>query len=89
LATSVGPSCIRLNQSAIRPQRQQLPKIKQEHKDIFSKVQNHLVEHYHIPRTQAIYEEYSEHLVNYISDSYLSPLSYRDKLVTLEQAQFV
>jgi hypothetical protein len=31
----LGPACIRLNQSAIRPPCQQLAKIKDEHKDIY------------------------------------------------------
>ncbi|CAF4778156.1 unnamed protein product, partial [Rotaria socialis] len=39
---SLGPSYIRVNQSAIRPKCQQETEIKNEHKDIYSKVENHL-----------------------------------------------
>ncbi|CAF1676916.1 unnamed protein product, partial [Rotaria magnacalcarata] len=37
---SLGPSYIRLNQSAIRPKCQQEAEIKNQHKDIYSKVEN-------------------------------------------------
>ncbi|CAF4919969.1 unnamed protein product, partial [Rotaria magnacalcarata] len=36
------PSCIRLNQSAIRPRKQQEILIKKEHKNIDQKVVHHL-----------------------------------------------
>ncbi|CAF5175679.1 unnamed protein product, partial [Rotaria magnacalcarata] len=36
---SLGPSYIRLNQSAIRPKCQQETEIKNQHKDIYSKVE--------------------------------------------------
>ncbi|CAF4828480.1 unnamed protein product, partial [Rotaria socialis] len=39
---SLGPSCIRLNQSAIRPRKQQEILIKKEHKNIDQKVVHHL-----------------------------------------------
>ncbi|CAF1689625.1 unnamed protein product, partial [Adineta ricciae] len=40
---SLGPSYIRLNQSVIRPVKQQKVQIKNQHKDIYSKVENYLV----------------------------------------------
>ncbi|CAF4172536.1 unnamed protein product [Rotaria sordida] len=87
---SLGPSYIRLNQSAIRPKSQQLTGIKDEHKDIYKKVENHLVEKPHcIPRTKPIFKEYSNHLLDYLNHSYFTPLPYKDQLQTLEQAQIV
>ncbi|CAM4989001.1 unnamed protein product, partial [Rotaria socialis] len=41
-STKKCPSYIRVNQSAIRPKCQQETEIKNEHKDIYSKVENHL-----------------------------------------------
>ncbi|CAF1289522.1 unnamed protein product [Rotaria sordida] len=87
---SLGPSYIRLNQSAIRPKSQQLTGIKDEHKDIYKKVENHLVEKPHcIPRTKPIFKEYSNHLLDYLNHSYFTPLPYKDQLQALEQAQIV
>ena len=82
-----GPSCIRLNQSAIRPQHQQDTQIKADHHDIYHKVQNHLVEYPHcIPRTTPIFKQYSDQLLDYLNQCYSTPLSYKDQLQTLEQA---
>ncbi|CAF1648303.1 unnamed protein product [Rotaria magnacalcarata] len=85
---SLGPSYIRLNQSAIRPKCQQETEIKNQHKDIYSKVENHLTGHPHrIPRSNAIFKQYSDHLLNYLNLIYFSPLSYKDQLISREQAQ--
>jgi hypothetical protein len=86
----LGPACIRLNQSAIRPQCQQETEIKNEHKDFYGKVEKHLTDYPHrIPRTKPIFQQYSNHLFQQLSHSYATPLSYKDQLVTLEQAHTV
>ena len=41
----LGPSCIRLNQSATRPRKQQQVELVKIHKDIFQKVRSHMAEH--------------------------------------------
>ena len=85
-----GPSCIRLNQSAIRPRSQQATEIKDEHKDIYKKVENHLVERSHfIPRTKPVFQQYSHHLLDCLNHCYSTPLSYKDQLMSLEQAQIL
>jgi hypothetical protein len=86
----LGPACIRLNQSAIRPQCQQETEIKNEHKDIYGKVEKHLTDYPHrIPRTVPMFKQYSNHLDEHLHHSYATPLSYKDQLLTLEQAQTV
>ncbi|CAF1477135.1 unnamed protein product [Rotaria sordida] len=84
---SLGPSCIRSNQSAVRPRKQQETELSNEHKAISSKVQNHLVEHHHIPRTLPILKEYSNHLHQYLNQCYFAPLSYKDRIQALKQIQ--
>ncbi|CAF2143501.1 unnamed protein product [Rotaria magnacalcarata] len=87
---SLGPSYIRLNQSAIRPKCQQETEIKNQHKDIYSKVENHLTGHPHrIPRNNTIFKQYSDHLLAYLNQIYVSPLSYKDQLMSREQAQIL
>ncbi|CAF1369208.1 unnamed protein product [Adineta steineri] len=87
---SLGPSYIRLNQSAIRPQVQQQAVIKDEHEDICKKVKNNLINKPHcIPRSNPIFTEYSNHLLNYLNQCYSSPLPYKVQLQTLEQAQIL
>ncbi|CAF4424970.1 unnamed protein product, partial [Rotaria magnacalcarata] len=82
------PSYIRVNQSAIRPKCQQETEIKNEHKDIYSKVENHLTDYPHrIPRNNPIFKQYSDHLLDYLNQSYFTPLSYKDQLKSLERAQ--
>ncbi|CAF3852581.1 unnamed protein product [Rotaria magnacalcarata] len=87
---SLGPSYIRVNQSAIRPKCQQETEIKNEHKDVYSKVENHLTDYPHrIPRNNTIFKQYSDHLLDYLNQSYLTPLSYKDQLKSLERAQIL
>ncbi|CAM4828303.1 unnamed protein product, partial [Rotaria magnacalcarata] len=87
---SFGPSYIRVNQSAIRPKCQQETEIKNQHKDIYSKVENHLTGYPHlIPRNNAIFKQYSDHLLDYLNQSYFTPLSYKDQLISREQAQIL
>ncbi|CAM4787294.1 unnamed protein product [Rotaria magnacalcarata] len=74
---SLGSSYIRVNQSAIRPKCQQETEIKNQHKDIYSKVENHLTGYPH------------HHLLDYLNQSYFTPLSYRDQLKSLERADIV
>ncbi len=85
----IGPSCIRLNQSALRPRKQQEIQIKNEHKDISIKVQNHLVERHHIQRRQPIFQEYSNQLLHHLHHCYFAPLPYKDHIQAQEQAQIV
>ncbi|CAF1383311.1 unnamed protein product [Adineta steineri] len=81
------PSYIRTNQSAIRPRKQQEIEIKNEHKDILSKVQNNLTEYHHVPRTHAIFEEYANQLFNYLNSCYFTPVPYKDHIEAREQSQ--
>ena len=85
----IGPSCIRSNQSANRPRKQQEIEIKNEHKNIFTKVQNYLVEHHHIPRTIPIFKRYSDQLLDYFNHCYFAPLSYEDQKQSLQQTATV
>ncbi|CAF3776931.1 unnamed protein product, partial [Rotaria socialis] len=85
---SLGPSYIRVNQSAIRPKCQQETEIKNQHKVIYSKVENHLNGFPHrIPRNNTTFKQYSDHLLDYLNQSYFTPLSYKDQLKSLEQAE--
>jgi hypothetical protein len=85
-----GPSDIRSNQSAIRPQCQQVTEIETEHKDMYTKVKNHLIEHPHRMRKEnQLFTQYSDHLLDYLNHAYATPLSYKDQLDTLEQAQII
>ncbi|CAF1297315.1 unnamed protein product [Adineta steineri] len=85
----LGPSCIRLNQNALRPRKQQEIQIKNEHNDILNKVQNNLIEYCHIPRTNSIFREYSNQILDYFHHSYLTRLSYKDRIQAQEQKQIV
>jgi Na+/phosphate symporter len=64
--------------------------VKAEHTDIYNKVKNHLVSPPHrIPRQNPIFDQYSNHLLDYLHHCYSTPLSYKDQLQTLEQAQIM
>ncbi|CAF4735003.1 unnamed protein product, partial [Rotaria socialis] len=85
---SLGPSCIRLNQSAIRPRKQQEILIKKEHKNIDQKVVHHLTSQpNNIPLKSRILKTYSDDLLNYFNHSYFSPLTYKNEIQALEQAR--
>ncbi|CAF4734617.1 unnamed protein product [Rotaria magnacalcarata] len=87
---SLGPPYIRVNQSAIRSKYQQETEIKNQHKDIYSKVENHLTEYPHrIPRNNTIFKQYSHHLLDYLNQSYFTPISYKDQLISREQAHIL
>ncbi|CAF4964931.1 unnamed protein product [Rotaria sp. Silwood1] len=84
---SLGPSFIRLNQSAIRPRDQQEVQIAKEHKKINDAVQHHLISPPHrVPLTSLILTTYSNELLNYFNHSYFAPISYQDQLRAIEQA---
>ncbi|CAF1431427.1 unnamed protein product [Rotaria sordida] len=83
----LGPSVIRLNQSAIRPVEQQEAEIKNEHKEIVKKVQGHLIEHHGIPSKSSAFAEYSNEVLNHFNRSYFTPLSCKAHIEALEQAQ--
>ncbi|CAF1513853.1 unnamed protein product, partial [Rotaria magnacalcarata] len=76
---TVGPSCIRIDQSAICPRHQQEIAIRKDHKSIYDKVRSHLNEHYFVPMTATILKQYSNQLLHDLNLSYFSPLSYNDQ----------
>ena len=78
-----------MNQSVLRPRKQQEIEIKNEHKDISTKVQNTLVEHHHVPRTHPIFQEYSNQLLSYMQQCYFAPIPYKDQIQAKEQALIV
>ncbi|CAF3424348.1 unnamed protein product, partial [Rotaria socialis] len=86
---SFGPSCIRINQSAIRPRHQQEIAIQKDHKSIYDKVGHHLNEHYFVPMTATILKQYSNQLLHDLNRSYFSPLTYNDQTLALKQAKKV
>ncbi|CAF4603016.1 unnamed protein product [Rotaria socialis] len=78
---SLGPSCIRLNQSAIRPRKQQEIHIKKEHTNIDQKVIHHLTSQPHnMPLKSRILKTYSDDLLSYFNHSYFSPLTYKNEI---------
>ena len=84
----LGPSFIRLNQSATRPQEQQQSEIKQLHKDIFDKIQAYLMAPpYPIPRNNPLFKQFSERLLTYLKQSYSTPQPYKDQLQAQHQAR--
>ncbi|CAM2708160.1 unnamed protein product [Rotaria socialis] len=85
----LGPSCIRINQSAIRPRHQQEIAIQKDHKSVYDKVGHHLNEHYFVPMTATILKQYSNQLLHDLNRSYFSPLSYHDQILALKQAKKV
>jgi hypothetical protein len=85
----LGSSCIRLNQSALRPEKQQKAEIRDEHKDISNKVQNDLVKYHKVKRTISIFPQYSNQLLEYLNRGYFTPLSYKDHIQAFEQLKLV
>ncbi|CAF2788571.1 unnamed protein product [Rotaria sp. Silwood2] len=84
---SLGPSFIRLNQSAIRPRDQQEILIEKEHKQINDKVEDHLISPpHHVPLQSLVLKTYSKDLLNYFNRSYFAPISYQDHVRAIEQA---
>ncbi|CAF3366965.1 unnamed protein product [Rotaria socialis] len=86
---TAGPSCIRINQSAIRHRHQQEIAIQKDHQSIYDKVRSHLNEHYFVPMTATILKQYSNQLLHDLNLSYFSPLSYNDQTLALKQARKV
>ena len=83
----MGSPYIRLNQSTVRPKCQQETEIKSQHKDIYLKVENHLAGYpHHMPRNNAIFKQYSDHLLDYLNDTYFTSLSYNNQLISREKA---
>ncbi|CAF4162449.1 unnamed protein product, partial [Rotaria sordida] len=83
---SLGPSYIRLNQNAIRPEKQQLKELEKEHKEIYQKVELNLIKNQGIPLTVPIFKRYSTNLLNSLRHYYLTPLSYKDQIEAQQQA---
>ncbi|CAF3630091.1 unnamed protein product [Rotaria socialis] len=53
-------------------------------------IENRLTGYPHlIPRSDAILKQYSDHLLDYLNQSYFTPLSYKDQLISREQAQIL
>ncbi|CAF3437083.1 unnamed protein product [Rotaria socialis] len=75
---SLGPSCIRLNQSAIRPRKQQEIHIKKEHTNIDQKVIHHLTSQPHnMPLKSRILKTYSDDLLTHL---YFNPKTHKDDI---------
>ena len=85
-STPLGPSSIRPNQSATRSRKQQEVEVAVLHKEILMKVRDHLFENQRMPMTSPILKRYSDHLLQYLNQCYLTPLSYRDHIQAQEQA---
>ncbi|CAF4547632.1 unnamed protein product [Rotaria socialis] len=86
---SFGPSCIRINQSAIRPRHQQEIAIQKDYKSIYDKVGHHLSEHYFVPMTATILKQHSNQLLHNLNLSYFLPLSYHDQILAFNEAKLV
>ena len=77
----LGPSYIRVNQSAIRSQKQQEIEIQHEHDDIHGKVKKQLVEYPpYISTGNVIFQMYSNELLVYLQQAYFTPLSFKDHI---------
>ncbi len=84
----LGPSFIRLNQSATRPLKQQQSEIIQLHKDRSDKVQSYLIAPpYRIPMKNPLFKQFSDRLLTYLQQSYSTPQPYKDQLQAQEQAK--
>ncbi len=86
MSFNLGPSFIRLNQSAIRPHKQQIKELEKEHKEIYKKVQSNLIQSQGIPMKAPIFQQYSTNLHNYLQHCYFTPLSYKDRIQAEQQA---
>jgi len=84
---NLGPSYIRLNQSVIRPHKQQLKEIEKEYKEIYKKVELNLIRNQGIPLGASVFKQYSTNLHDYFHHCYFAPLSYNDQIQAKEQAQ--
>ncbi|CAF1513675.1 unnamed protein product [Adineta ricciae] len=83
---SLGPSFIRLNQTACRPQDQQKIEIENQYKDITQKVRKHLTSYPHlVPFTSPYFKQYEHHLRIYLNHCYFAPVPYKDQMQSLEQ----
>ena len=85
----VGPSFIRLNQSALRSRKQQQIAIKNEHTDIYQKVELNLIRKQNIPMTASVFKQYSNQLLTHLHNSYFTPIPYNDHIQANEQARIV
>ena len=85
----IGPSCIRLNQSALRSRKEQEIAIKNEHIGIYQKVELNLIGKQNIPMTASIFKQYSKQLLNHLHNSYFTPVPYKDHIQANEQAKIV
>ncbi|CAF1578519.1 unnamed protein product [Rotaria sordida] len=87
---SLGPSCIRLNQSSIRSRKQQKKLIENEHKRIYTTVTHHLISPPHrIPMNSLAFKTFSNELLNYFNRTYFHPISYKDQIRTMEQTKMM
>lgn len=83
-----GPSFIRLNQSATRPEKQQKIELEKLHKDIFQKVQSYLIEPpYSIRMKNPLFKQFSDRLLVYLQQAYFTPQSHKDQFQAQEQAE--
>ena len=52
-----------------------------------TKVRDHLIKNYRVPRTHAIFQDYSQQLLDYLQHSYFALLPYKDRLQAQQQAR--
>ncbi len=68
--------------------KEQNIEIQNQHNDICLKVENYFGSFpYLIPRRNPIFQNYSNHLLDYLEQSYFTPVSYRDHIQAKQQAQ--
>ncbi|CAF4103748.1 unnamed protein product [Rotaria sordida] len=84
---SLGPSYIRLNQSAIYPRHQQEIVIGKQHEKIYEKVKQHLIKYHFIPLKATVFKTYSNEVLDYFDQSYFSPLPFKDQVQASEEAK--
>jgi hypothetical protein len=65
--------------------KEQKIQIANQHLDTYGKVEKHLSEQQHIPRTAPIMKQYAGQLLDYLNQSYFAPMPYKDQLLAREQ----
>ena len=76
----LGPSSIRPNQSALRPEPQRRIRVQQEHRDLMSKSVSYLYHHCGVPKTASIIKQLSDQVEDRLTVRHMAPLSIYDEL---------
>jgi hypothetical protein len=84
---SLGPSYIRLNQSALCSPKQQEKDINKQYEDIYDKTKRNLTRKERIPLTAPILKQYSNQLHDDLEESYFTPIPYKDYVEANKQAK--